>query len=472
MGKYDYDLLILGGGAAGFVASKVARGFGKSVAMVEKGKLGGECTNFGCIPSKALIRAAKAIHEIKNLEKFGLRTENPIALSTENVMPHVRSIVQKVYDSHPPENFKALGIDVYFGTPQFLDNHRIQVGDKTLSANKIIVTTGSSPSVPPIDGINDVPYLTNNTVFSLGKLPGSMIVLGGGPIGIELASAFSRLNVKTTIVEMQDSILFREDRELAGMLAERLRNEGLQILTSAKAVRFSKNGENISLTLECGGAKEIVAEAVLVASGRKPNTEGLDLEKAGVRYNTDGIVVNDRLQTSAENIYACGDVTGPFRFSHMAEYQAIIACRNAFLPFKKRVDYTNIIWSTFTDPEFAHAGLTEEEARAAHGDKVKVLRYEYGNTDKARTCLEEFGMSKIILDECGRVLGAHILGANASDVIHEVQLARQFKIPFGRIWEAIHIYPSYSDVIRNPSKYYYGNRLKNSSFIKLLKKFL
>lgn len=472
MGKYDYDLIILGGGSAGFVAAKVARGLGKSVAMVEKGKLGGECTNFGCIPSKTLIRAARAVHETRNLEKFGLKSEVPVVLDTKNVMRHVRSVVQKVYDTHLPASFEALGINLYFGAPRFLDNHRVRFGEKTLSGGKFIVATGSSPSVPPIAGINDVPYLTNSTIFGMEELPGSLIVLGGGPIGIELASAFNRLNVKTIVVEALDSILFREDRELAGMLAERLRSEGLKIFTSAKVVKVANKAGVVSLAIEGGGTKELVAEALLVASGRTPNTAGLDLEKAGVRHDAGGVVVNDRLQSSADNIYACGDVTGPYRFSHMSEYQAVIACRNAFLPFKKRVDYTNVIWATFTDPELAHAGLTEEEARAVHGDAVKVLRYEYGNTDKARTESEEYGRSKIILDERGGVLGAHILGANASDVIHEVQLARQFNIPFSKLWEAIHIYPSYSDVVRNPSKYYYGDELRKKFLVRLLTRFL
>ncbi len=472
MGKYDYDLITLGSGAAGFVASKVARGFGKTVAMVEKGKLGGECTNFGCVPSKAFIRAARVAHEMKNPGKFGLKPDAPFSLNTDNVMSHVRSVVQKVYDSHLPESFNALGIDVHFGSPKFLDNHTIIVGGKRLTANKIIISTGSSPLVPSIDGLDKTPYLTNNTVFSLDRLPRSLVVLGGGPIGIELASAFNRLDVETTVVEMEESILPREDRELATMLADRLRSEGLKILTSTRAVKISQVGGKISLVLESGGKREIVAEAILVALGRKPNTEGLDLEKAGVRYGTGGITVNGMLQASADNIYACGDVTGPYQFAHMSEYQAVIACRNAFLPVKKRVDYANVIWCTFTDPELAHAGLTEEEARAAHGDSVKVLRYEYGKADRARVDVEEFGISKIILGKGGKLLGAHILGAHASEVIHEVQLAKHFNIPFGRIWEAIHLYPSYSDVIRNPSKYYYGETLGGNFFIKLLKKLI
>jgi len=472
MGRYDYDLIVIGGGAAGFVASKIARGFGKSVAIIEKGKLGGECTNYGCIPSKSLIRVGRAIHELKNLDKLGLKLDTPSSFNTENVMSHVRSIVQKVYNTHLPESFKGLGIDVHFGSPQFLDNHRIKVGEKILSADKLIISTGSSPFIPPIDGIDEVPYLTNNNIFSLDRLPCSLIVLGGGPIGIELASAFNRLNVEVTVVEMLERILFREDKELVEMLAERLQSEGLKILTSTKAVKVSNTNGKINLSVEGkeGERRGIEAEGILVAVGRKPNIEGLNLEKAGISYTNKGIVVNDRLQTLADNIYACGDVVGPYQFSHMAEYQGIIACSNAFLPIKKGVDYRDVIWCTFTDPELAHAGFTEEEAREVYGDKVRIYRYEYSKIDRARTDIEEFGMSKIILDNKGKVLGAHILGTHASEIIHEVQLAKHFNIPFGRLWEAIHIYPSYSDVIRQPSKYYYSERLKNNPFIKLLKK--
>ncbi len=473
MGRYDYDLIIIGGGAAGFVSAKLARGFGKTVAMIEKGKLGGECTNYGCIPSKSLIRAARAAHEMKNLNKLGLKPGIPLSLNTDNVMSYVRSIVDKVYNTHLPESFKPLGIAIHFGSPRFLDNHRIKIGENILSAGKFIVSTGSSPSIPHVDGINDVPYLTNNTIFSIDKLPSSLIVMGGGPIGIELSAAFSRLNVDVTVVEMLDRVLPREDRELADRLAERLKSEGLKILTSAKAVKVSKSSGKIRLSVEEKGVrKEIEADAILIAAGRKPNTEGLGLENAGVRYNNKGIEVNDRLQTTADNIYACGDVVGHYQFSHIAEYHGVIACSNAFLPIKKKINYENVIWCTFTDPELAHAGLTEDEAREAHGDNIKVLRYDYSKFDRARTDMEEFGMSKIILDSKGKTLGAHILGTHASEIIHEVQLAKYFNIPFGKLWEAIHIYPSYSDVIRQPSKYYYTERLRNNPFIKLLKKIL
>ncbi|MBI5626674.1 MAG: FAD-dependent oxidoreductase [Nitrosomonadales bacterium] len=474
MAKFDYDLLILGGGAAGLVSSKVARGFGKSVAVIEKGKLGGECTNFGCVPSKALIRTAKAVHELKHLGMLGLTTEAPIAISTDGVMRHVRSIVEKVYNTHLPESFKALGIDLSFGDPRFTDNHSVAMDGKTITANKIIIATGSSPLIPAIEGIDRTPCLTNNTVFSLDTLPRSLVVLGGGPIGIELASAFNRLGVETTVVEMSERILFREDRELSDMLAGKMRGEGLNIVTSVKAVKLSGDTSQITLSVEGkdGQRKDLTAQSILIASGRKPNINGLDLEKAGVRYNDNGIEVDEWLRTTADNIYACGDVAGPYRFSHMAEYQAVLACSNAFLPIKRRADYRHAIWSTFTDPELAHAGLTEEEARDAHGDTIDVLRFDYSKIDRARTDIEEFGMSKIILDKNGKIVGAHILGMHASEVLHEIQLAKHFNIPFEHLWQAIHLYPSYSDVIRQPSKYHYAAKMGNNQFIRLLKKIM
>lgn len=471
MGKFDYDLLVLGGGAAGLVSSKVARGFGKSVAVIEKGKLGGECTNFGCVPSKSLIRTAKAVHESRHLDTLGLATEAPIAINTDGVMRHVRSIVEKVYNTHLPESFKALGIDLFFGDPRFTDEHTVVMEGKTITANKIIIATGSSPHIPAIEGIDKTPYLTNNTVFSLDVLPRSLVVLGGGPIGIELASAFNRLGVKTTVVEMLDRVLFREDRELSDMLASKMRGEGLNIVTSAKAVKLSGDASQIILTVEQDGQrKDITAQSILIASGRKPNIDGLDLEKAGVRYNSNGIEVDEWLRTAADNIYACGDVAGPYRFSHMAEYQAVLACSNAFLPIKRRTDYRHAIWCTFTDPELAHAGLTEEEARAVHGDAIDVLRFDYNKIDRARTDIEEFGMSKVILDKKGKIIGAHILGVHASEVLHEIQLAKHFNIPFERLWQAVHLYPSYSDVIRQPSKYHYAAKMGNNPIIKFLKK--
>lgn len=474
MPGYDYDLIVIGGGAGGFVASKLANGLGKRVAMIEKNKLGGECTLSGCIPSKALIKSGILAHQARNLKNYGLSTKNDIVINADNVMRHVRSVIEKVYDSHQPWMFKELGIDVLLGNPHFIDNHTIELEGRSLSAKSFIISTGSSAFIPPIEGIDTVPYLTNQTFFDIGNLPSSMIVLGGGPIGMELAAAVNRLGVKVHVVEMCESILFREDRELANILSEKLKDEGLNLHTETKAIKVSGEMGQVAVTVENkeGQKTDMKADSLLVAVGRKANVEGLNLENAGVKYSPSGIIIDKSLRTTAPNIYACGDVVGPYQFSHMAEYQARIAVQNAFLPIKKKVNYRDVIWCTFTDPELAHAALTEEEARKLHGDNIKVYKYEYKNIDRAKTDIIETGISKFIVDRKGKIIGAHILGSRAGEIIHEAQLAKSFDIPFYKLDSVIHIYPTFSDIVKQPAKLSHIDRLQNNPALKFIRNIL
>jgi len=474
MAKFDYDLIVIGGGAGGFVSSKLASGLGKRVAMIEKDKLGGECTLYGCIPSKTLIRTSQLAREIRNSKRYGLAIEPHPHINTDCVMPHVRSVVQKVYDSHLPDAFQKLGIDVLFGPPRFVDNHQVELNGKRLSARRFIIATGSSPLIPPIEGLKTIPYLTNETIFSLERLPASLLVLGGGPIGAELASAFNLLGVDVSLVHKYDRILNREDRELTDRLSQKLTEDGMNLLTGCHPQKFSMNEGQITLVLQDSKnqTKEIQAGALLMAIGRKANVEGLDLEKAGIEYTLKGIRTDPTLRTTAPNIYACGDVVGPYRFSHMAEYQAIIATQNALFPFKKRVNYKNVAWCIFTTPEIAHAGLTEEEARKVHGDHIKIYRYEYSHIDRGKTDAAGFGMSKFICDPKGRLLGAHILGARAGEIIHEAQVAKSLGIPFYKLYSVIHIYPTFTDMVKHPAKLCYIDRLQNNPFLKILRRFL
>jgi pyruvate/2-oxoglutarate dehydrogenase complex dihydrolipoamide dehydrogenase (E3) component len=471
---YDFDLIVIGGGAAGLVASKFAAGVGKRVALVEKSKLGGECTLYGCIPSKTLIRAARLLHEASRAEDFGLKKAFTAPHPDGGVLSHVRAVVEKIYEGHRPEVLEGQGVRVVFGNPRFLDDHHIDVGGKKLSAASFVVCTGSSPFVPAIPGLDTVPYLTNETLFDVTELPGSLIVLGGGPIGIEMAQAFAYLGVRTTVVEMAPRILAREDRELSDLLSARLAGEGMALLTGAKAVAVGKGARNIELTVEdgSGGRENIEADSILVAVGRKANVADLNLEACGIEYSQRGITVDHRLRTTAPTVYACGDVAGPYQFSHMAEYQARIAARNALFPVKGKADYDNYIWCTFTDPELAHAGLTEEEARKLYGEKVKVYRWNPANTDRGRIEGEEFGMAKFICDSSYRLLGAHILGARAGELIHEAQILKSLGIPFHKLDSIIHIYPTFSDVVRQPAKMARIDKLKSNPFLRLLARFL
>jgi pyruvate/2-oxoglutarate dehydrogenase complex dihydrolipoamide dehydrogenase (E3) component len=473
LNTFDYGLIVIGGGPAGIVAAKTARGMGKKVALVEKHKIGGDCTWYGCVPSKTLIRSASVANLAKNLNDYGLEFNGEFNLNTNKVLEHVRNIIQDVYKSERPEVFNELGIKVFFGSPEFIDNHQINLGSEKISAKNFIIATGSSPFIPPIEGLNTIPYLTNETIFDLERLPSSILLLGGGPISTELSQAFNRLGVDSTVVEMLDRILFREDKELAGILAEHLKKEGVKILIKTKAVKFTEKDSKIVATVqnETGSLKEIEADSVMVAVGRKPNVEGLRLENAGVNYTPKGIVADERLRTTAPNIYACGDIVGPYQFSHMAEYQALTATLNAFLPIKRKVDYHNVLWCTFTDPELAHAGLTEEEARELYGSTIKIYRYDYSRVDRAQADSSTIGRSKFICDKKGKLVGAHILGHLAGETMHEVQLLKSLNIPFTKIAPVIHAYPTYSDVVKRPSGQAYIEKLQSNLFIKLLKIF-
>jgi pyruvate/2-oxoglutarate dehydrogenase complex dihydrolipoamide dehydrogenase (E3) component len=471
MSTFDYDLIAVGGGAAGMVSSTLAAGLGRKTALIEHRMLGGECTHYGCVPSKALIKAANMFYYAAGAGRpyYSMTDIAPGALESGRVMEHVREVVRKVYHGHRPEVFRTRGMEIIFGEPAFVDNHHIEVNGRTLSARSFIISTGSSALIPQIEGIDTVPYLTNEGIFGLEKLPRSMLVLGGGPIGTELAQAMSRLGVRVTIVEMGDRILIREDRELGDLIAARLAGEGITILTKTRAVRLSRENGLIGLSVEGAGPgpRLLTAEAVLVAVGRKANVEGLGLENAGVSYSLKGIKADDILLTTAPNIYASGDVAGPFQFSHMAEYQARIATQNALLPVRKHARYDHYAWCMFTDPELAHAGLTEDEARNIHGDRVRVYRWAFKDTDRGKTDAEELGLSKIICDHRYRILGAHILGSRAGDLIHELQAAKTLGIPLHKLDSVIHVYPTFSDVVKQPAKLCHIDRLKGNPFLRM-----
>ncbi len=469
---YNYDVVVIGAGSAGLVACKLANGLGKKVALIEKRKIGGDCTWFGCIPSKTLIKSANQAHQVTRLGEFGLETKEPIELNTDKVMEHVRAVVQADADGHPPESYEAEGINVLFGSGHFLDNHKFKLDQKVISSKKFIICCGSHPFVPSIEGLEKIDYLTNETIFDLEVLPKSMIVLGAGPIGIELSAALNRLGVKVTMLQRSADILKKDDPELTSRLLGILKDEGLILLTNTEVKSFSRNGDKITVYIEDKEQvkQQIEAESVLVAVGRRPNTEGLELEKAGVEFDSKGIKVDEHLRTTAKNIYAAGDIVPPYLFTHIAEYEAVIAGTNACLPFPiKKTNYDNVLWCTYTDPELAHAGLTEQQARELHGDQIKIYRWDHKDVDRARTDLAQNGLTKIICGPKGKILGIGILGHSAGEIMHEVQLAKSLNKPFSKIASVIHAYPSYSDAIRQPAKKCYIDILQDNFFIKLIK---
>jgi len=472
--KYDFDVVVIGGGAGGLFAASAANVLGARTCLIEKKRLGGDCTWFGCMPSKAILKSASVANLLKRHSKFGLAVEDNFHLNPSKALMYVRGVVEEISTHHPAEVFEKRGIKVIFGPPQFIDKNTIEINGKRLTSKKFIICTGSHPMIPPIEGLKNIEYLTNKNVFNLDTLPQSLIVLGGGPIGVELSQALNRLGVKIYIVEMMDRILFREDKEVSQILENRLKEEGIQILTGKKAVKFIKKDSKVYITVQDknGDNEEVAAENVLVAVGRAPNLEGLFLENSGVEFTKQGIKVNLYLQTTNKDIFACGDVVGPYMFSHVAAYQAQVCVRNAL--FKRltwqKVNYQNIAWATFTEPELAHLGQTEEEARERYKD-IKVYKTEYVSSDRAITDSEKEGLVKIITDKKGNILGAHIVGAQASEIIQGFLIAKSLKIRLEKLSNPIFIYPTLSELVKKTAAKPLVEKL-NNPLVKLAIKIL
>ncbi len=469
---YDYDLIILGGGGAGITAAMLAHGLGKRVALLDKRRFGGECTWSGCVPSKSLLHAAKIAATTQNLERYGLSAAGPISISNDLVMSSVRQTVAEIYEGEKPEMFEKLGMTAMENVEaRFIDANTLEVNGKKMRGEKFLITTGSSPLVPPIDGLASVPYYTNENIFSLATLPESITIMGGGPIGIELASAMNRLGVLVTVIEMAPAILIREDAELSARLAGILTQEGVRLITGAQ-VKSVENPANPTVVYEKDGKPgKIAAGALLIAAGRRPNTESLSLETIGVAFDRRGISVDRHLRTNIKTIYAAGDVVGPYQFSHIANYQAILAAGNALLPIKRRVNYDAVPWCTFTDPELARSGLTETEAREKYGSKIRVYRVEYSGLDRARTDRATQGLAKFICHANGKILGIHILGERAGEVLHEAHAARTLGIPLYRLDKVIHTYPTYSELTRMAARAAYIDRLQSNPLVRFIKLF-
>ena len=468
--SFDFDVVVIGAGIAGFVAAVTAAGVGKRVALVERRKLGGNCANFTCIPSKALIRAGHVSRMFTRLGEVGLRTASPTTLDTGGVMERVRSVIQKVYEKDLPETFEQIGIRIITGTAQFLDNRHITVEGRTISSRSFIIATGTLPLIPPIAGLDSIHYLTNETVFELKALPTSMIILGGGVDGIEFASAFGRLGVNITVVEMSNRLLPTAERDLVELLVNQLREEHITILSGTRAVSFSDDQGKVSLTVQRGDLppEKIEADTALVTIGRRIALEDLSLDKAGVEYTRRNIVTDETLRTTAPNIYACGDVVGPYQLASMAEYQGIIAATNAILPFKKKVNYENSVFVTFTEPTLAQMGLTEAQARERYGDRIRIYQFDYGKMRRALVDGAHCGLAKLICTRRGKLLGAHILGEGAAEVIHELQVIKALDQPLHRLYAVTHAYPTYAQaLVGRAGQLAYLDRMGGSIFVKL-----
>ncbi len=451
-----YDLTIIGGGSAGLVLAVAGAKLGKKTALVEKHRIGGDCLWTGCVPSKALLKAAKVTNYIRNAEKYGITTTETVP-DWQKVMQYVRSTQHVIEEEHDnPERFREMGVDVIFGNGHFESRDTFVVEDsengqtRTFKSKKFVISTGSRPLAPPIPGLESCDYLDSENVWELKELPQRLLVIGAGPIGIELGQAFHRLGAEVTIAQRSGRILTKEDMDVSEKMLNYLTSEGIDVCLNTNVAKVEKQKEGINVTFS--GSQntstnenlEQVFDKILVAAGRAPNVEGLGLEKIGVQIQKSRIVVNEKLQTHVKNIYAAGDVIGHYLFTHVAAFQAQLLVRNFLLPVAKKINYSVVPWTTFCDPEVARCGLTEAEAREKYGD-VDVFTLDQADVDRAVAEGETHGFSKVIASKWrGKILGVHLIGANAGEVIHEYVLAMQQGIPLRKLSGMIHVYPTYS----------------------------
>lgn len=447
-GRFDYNLLVIGAGSAGLVSSYIAATVKARVGLVEKSAMGGDCLNTGCVPSKALLRTARLLAQAKDSQRYGVRSMTA-DFDFADAMERVQQVIARIAPHDSIERYTGLGVEVITGEAKLVSPWEVEVDGRRLSARSLVIATGARPLVPPIPGLADARYLTSDTVWALRELPPRLLVLGGGPVGCELAQAFARFGSEVTVVEMAPRLLGREDADAAGLVASRLQSEGVRLATAHKALSVEGRGAAGRLVCEHDGV-EVTFEydALLLALGRRANVEGFGLEELGVRLNERRTVDADpMLRTNYPNILVCGDVTGPYQFTHVASHQAWYATVNALLApwWSFPVDYRVIPWATFTDPEVARVGLSEDEARG-QGIAVEVTRYALDDLDRAIADGSDSGFVKVLtVPGKDRILGATIVGSHASEMLAEFVLAMKHGIGLNKLLGTIHIYPTMAE---------------------------
>ena len=451
------DLCVIGAGSGGLSVAAAAAALGVEVVLIEKGKMGGDCLNYGCVPSKAMIAAARRAHQMRTAEKFGMTSTNPM-INPAAVHDHVKSVIAAIEPNDSVERFTGLGVHVIEAPARFADGNTVIAGDNEIKARRFIIATGSSPAIPPIPGLADVSYFTNETIFDNRTAIEHLIVIGGGPIGMELAQAHLRLGSRVTVIEAMKA-LGKDDKELTDIVLKSLTLEGLELREGARVESIARSGEAIRVKIsENGVESEIEGSHLLVATGRKPNVDDLDLAVADIKYDNKGIKVSKGLKTSNRRVYAIGDVTGGLQFTHVANYHAGLVVRNALFRIPVSVNNDIIPWVTFTDPELAHVGLMEEEARKRH-KKINVLRWPYHENDRAQAERETTGFIKVITKPNGQILGASIVGEHAGEVIQMWALAISKKMKIGAFTGFVSPYPTFTEINKRVAIIYYLPKL-------------
>jgi pyruvate/2-oxoglutarate dehydrogenase complex dihydrolipoamide dehydrogenase (E3) component len=444
----EYDLCVIGGGAAGLVVAAGAATLGAKVVLVEKNALGGDCLHYGCVPSKALIHSAKVAYTLRDAQRFGIPARTP-AIDLPTVMQRVQSVIRQIEPNDSPERFAELGVEVIFGAGQFTAPDAFSVDGRELRAKNFVIATGTRPAIPPLPGLEQIPYLTNETLFSIQEQIPHLLILGGGPIGCEMAQALARLGSRVNVFDLAPGLLPREDQDISAVVAERFKQEDIALHLGIKVIKIERQDSEIRVLLEHPqrGQYWLSGSHLLIAAGRKPNLEGLGLDKAGIELNNGRLVVDARLRTGNRHIYACGDIVGPYLFTHMAEHQAGVVLRNALFHWPSKARTHNIPWCTYTDPELARVGLSESEA-LQQGIQHRVYRFPFADIDRAVTEGATEGLAKIITTPRGKLLGACIVGPHAGELIAEYGLAIAKGMKAADLSNTIHIYPTLAQINR------------------------
>ncbi|MDQ6958618.1 MAG: FAD-dependent oxidoreductase [Mariprofundaceae bacterium] len=447
------DICVIGAGSGGLSVAAGAVQMGATVALVEKGEMGGDCLNTGCVPSKALLAAGEKAQAVRDARCFGIQAAEPI-VDWAVVNRHVHQVIDSIAPNDSQERFEELGVHVIRAAGEFVDGRTLQAGESTIRAKYFVIATGSSPFVPPIEGLSDVDYFTNENIFDNKEPVDHLVVIGGGPIGMEMAQAHRRLGAKVTVMEMA-RLLIKDDPELSKIVIEHLREEGITFYEGGRDLRFEKTAEGFAAYCATDEGKQCVhGSHLLISTGRRANVDGLNLEAAGVNYSPRGVDVDARLRSSNKRIFAIGDVAGPYQFTHMAAYQAGIVIRNILFKLPAKVDYSSVPWVTYTDPELAHVGMSEADAEQS-GKPVRVLRWTFGENDRAQAERRTEGMVKVMTAKNGRILGATIVGLHAGELIQPWVLAMSQKLKIGVMAGMIAPYPTLAEVNKRIAGSYY-----------------
>ncbi len=473
MANYDFDIGVIGGGSAGLTVTSGAAQLGAKTLLIEKEKkLGGDCLHFGCVPSKTLIKTAHVYHMMKRAKAFGLPEIKVPPVDFKQVSNRIKSVIDVIQKHDSEERFCSLGAKVEFGEPQFTDEHSVKLNGKTYSAKSWVIASGSSPVAPPIEGLDKTPFITNKEIFYLDRLPKSMIILGGGPIGTEMGQAFNRLGTKVFIVGRSGQILGKEDKDMADEVMNVMSSEGVvfHLNTSIEATKDLGSDKEVILKNADGKIISLKAETILVAIGRSANTGGLGLEEIGVNLNRRGIKVDKRLRTNHKHIYAAGDVNGGFQFTHAAGYEGGIVISNAIFHLPRKTDYTFLPWCTYSDPELASIGMNEKAATAA-GIDYSVWTEAFKDNDRSLAEDEKVGKIKMILDEKEKPIGVQILGPHAGDLISEWVAVFNGKVKLSTLASAVHPYPTISEINKKVAGTFFSPKIFSDRIKKGLKFF-